>query len=290
LVGGAFPPRHAKALGELIFKLKYAGGSPGVASVGVLVNGTFDVSAFGLWTDAEHDVCKMGMAMSTQLADALKHKMKGVDECMLKHSQPPHSWKGALSRLDVDLTGFDFGGALTLHDIRSPGNRPFLTTCARNVHRTGPPCFPMPGAGCFVVSVGEPVMLVCSKVDELLSNGIVLANVPKFFSSDAGAAMILSGTVVLIEVPAGAIAFVPWGFVADPLYFNNCAKNDKVAAKWAHCIHMGVFDVDLAKQISKEAFLAIHNSIQDHLSKETNQMWKDRAAFWADFAKLVTAA
>jgi hypothetical protein len=273
LVASGTAPKHAKALSFLVHK-ELKSEEPAAGS-----NQRFNESMVGIWTDDCVELDQMN-EVATVLADAVASKMVNVDEAMKAHA----TWKGALSRMDVDLTVHNLSITAGLEFLDDGGGRPSLITARRNCLRGGPSGFPLTGAGCHIQPVGEVgVIVVVLKVQAVLMQGLVLRDIRKYLETDAGAAQLNSEDGRVFCVPKGGTAYIPWGWVAEVLYYSP--KPDKSDPDWAHILHVPLFKKSSAETLSKETLRAIYNYNMDHLISEKAQMWKDRARVWEKFMK-----
>jgi hypothetical protein len=273
LVASGTAPKYAKALSFFVHK-ELKSEEPAAGS-----NQRFNESMVGIWTDGCVELDQMN-EVATVLADAVASKIVNVDEAMKAHA----TWKGALSRMDVDLTVHNLGINAGLEFLEDGGGRPSLITARRNCLRGGPSGFPLTGAGCHIQPVGEVgVIVVVLKVQAVLMQGLVLRDIRKYLETDAGAAQLNSADGRVFYVPKGGAAYIPWGWLADVLYFS--AKPDKSDPDWAHILHVPLLKKTAAEALSRETLRAIYNYNMDHLISEKAQMWKDRAVVWDKFMK-----
>ena len=132
-------------------------------------------------------------------------------------------------------------------------------------------------------------------VGDLLGKAIEISDCPTFLESPAGKTFLDES--VAVPLPAGAVLWVPYGFLACPAFAPKiqptAARNNEVEVPVQHgCfIHMPVMCEKLAAKLQAPVWSAIAEMNSSQLSKVRAQnLWASRADLFASFCAAVAAA
>ncbi|CAK0852950.1 unnamed protein product [Prorocentrum cordatum] len=282
LTAGGYPPKTAKAMANIIHE-NSATGITG-ETVGKLFNDMVNVNPAEMitnevcvWSQPDRQHMVMRKAILDKCEEVLQDKTKSLDTQMATTR-----WTGALTRLNVDVSEIDHSLPPSAGALFHDGNTPNLVTLRRDACRRGPAAFSMTGVGGYVMTLGEPIIFMVYNVKHLLDNG--------FLKSDAGCEFLASKSCSVFSMPAGCVAWIPYGFVFAAVFYTGSAANDKDAARWGHFVSLSVLSKSLAAELEADTYKAIKMELENHYKTETAQVWKDRAAVWTAFDKTVAAA
>ena len=278
LLNGRFSSRFAKSYGKLLHDLLVTRESPQEA---VDPAGPFECTKVSMWTgDAPLNTLMADLV--TDSSDTLDAKKKAVDKCMEEQG-----WKGAQARIEFDLKNFAPTVVTDLPLPVSNGNKPMLVTCRRNSLRRGPAAIPFAGAATLLTCLESSIFFLVIAVEAILKEGVVLADLDGFLDTPTGEKMLMGPSAKIFEVKAGTTLYVPFGFVAEPVFLCTAAKNDKDAKQWGHFLSVNLLSVDFAKKCPSRVFQAVTVSIREHLSWQRGGMWADRESAWKAFSDSV---
>jgi hypothetical protein len=265
----------------------------------------FDKSKVQLWTTSQ-----VGQQMLDKVADfrstctTLEDREKVLQKSIVEHP----TWKGAMIRVDTcsEYEFKDWPEAADFLSVGDIGNSPWATCAKPWAWRYGPFAWPMPGFGSWVQAseTAFDITLLIVPVEGVVKQGIALKDLPSFLETPSGSTYAADSAIVL-KLPPGAVAFVPFGFLDVPLVAEVDEKekdqeNDqekekdhekakdkqKIATEnaiatlwvWSPLVKTWAADVD------PQAWAAIVSWNRDYMAKHaTTKIWNDREKVFSKF-------
>ncbi|CAK0910360.1 unnamed protein product [Prorocentrum cordatum] len=234
-----------------------------------------DFEKVGIWTAGPF--CDAVKNYMEKLGDTIHSKIEGIERAFDERGS---NWLGCLGRLNISAPE---DPALSLlgdgyFDIGTKDCVPWLCTVRADAFRHGPSAFPLNGYSNLVVVISEVMQFVLLPVANIISQGIILADVPKFLASEGATTTLEAG--YLVTLAHHETLYVPYGFIALPLYYPATLDESKKSVL-GHCMVLPLLHQQRMKAYAATnaaVTKAVNSSNMTFLSNQPQQMYKDRAA------------
>lgn len=204
-------------------------------------------------------------------------------------------WGGAMTKLETDLRSvkeWDLGDK-ECFGLDSAGASPWIACVRAFAWRHGPQAWPLPGIGVFVALTACndcEVGLATVPLEGALAQGIVAADLPKFFETSSGQKFVTEHSV-LLPLRKGSVAWIPYGTLVYPaafMEFDKAGEADKkkqlpLASVW--CFNL--FVDEWAQKVPASVWTAVEQWNSAHLSRQKGPLWTSRAEMVKEFCERV---
>lgn len=206
----------------------------------------------------------------------LTAKQLELDEMMKKND----TWKGALTKADGFVEGFDWPLDDQPKFLEQVGGYPWLCVVRKYAFRYGPAAMPLPGVGCFFVPLTGPLMVTCMKAEGLVGAQINMREAPAFLETPVSKAYKEQGMQTFV-VEQNTALWVPFGVLAVPVLTN---EDQDTSQAWV----LSYFAKELAMALPESVWKGILTFNREQFVRhEGKQLWKARCATFECFAKEV---
>ena len=249
----------------------------------------FDITKVTVWdstNEVGRGINQKVMAMAANFKAAADDKVQSLQKTM--DNPKNEKWTGSMAKVG-------YGDGLSLDDLElrgisgkcaGPGREPWMICMRGYSWRWGPNLWPLPGVGAFVAPVGAGTVLQIIKVESLTQEGMVaLGDTPGFLETPSGNKVIsCPGSYILVDLRASssAVAWVPYGYVASPLYIPAVLPEEgplpdptDLAFLWS----LAIIDAGMSSSVPAPAMGAIAAFNRMHFDRMgSSTLWTSRAA------------
>lgn len=167
------------------------------------------------------------------------------------------------------------------------GAAPWVLSFRRFCFKSGANCLPMSGVGSLVWTPadGKHVTLLLLPLVNILRRGISLENLWSFLGTQAGEEF-FAGTeqepspVVILHASPGSVVYVPWGYLAQPVFLGVKCEDMKPLNIGFHYLFVESWAAKLTPQC--RAAVLKHN-LDAFKTKSGVQRWQEMAATLTSF-------
>lgn len=200
-------------------------------------------------------------------------------------------WLGAMSKLSYAPTAKmveELGLDAECESAGDLGVAPWLVATKPNTWRFGPANWPLPGVGGFAQALNDNMVLVLFKAEDVISNGIAIGEMQAFCETEKGKGYLASASVRVVCLSRGDLVWVPFGWIAPPLYVPVGDANEQ---KYGFLINWSFFASGWAAETLEPSWLATSSWITDHLEMQgTSKQWSRRSEVFKNFVGSVASA
>lgn len=237
-----------------------------------------DSTKFVVWTvGAAPGGCKMAKKVAdimgkcdvVERAATLTEKLKQQEK-----------WVGAMTKTTVALPEVGkWALGVEPEEKDNLGAVPWLSASRSHGLRFGPRAMPLPGYGSIVMQHGkdQTMYIVAFQVSSFIGLGICIGDLLNFLETDAGWKFMQDGGMVVFNLPVGACAWLPYGWVGCPLYISDEGAPEDLGFLWVWTVFVDKWK----KEMQAGAATALRAWNKDYLETvKTSRQFEARHAWF----------
>ncbi len=226
----------------------------------------FKHDALSLFTKEDHPSAKFMDSHQDQ-----HHTLSAVVETMAQAMKENKHWPGALGPVAAAHKDFDKGCLDKIEFEAEEGASSWVMSCRKNSRRFGLAAWPLPGIATVFQALEVMQYVMITYAEDILKEGIVLANFEKFVTNMSGWEWLKLHSFVVV-VPAKAFLYLPYGWLAQPVHL--VLKEDQGVAEVAYGWALPLLSKTWFEELPAEVRLAIQVFNTDHMVKQSASFWK----------------